>query len=279
MTIILVSKETFRPHQSEVIMRRSKAQTYFSQFSVLLLTVTSLALATLTPSLSTARTFKNAYISFEMLDTWKCQLEQTEWVCRSDDPQEAKEAVIILTAKEKGPTDSFPLYENHMNSSITTTSKSGSTLTSAVVYKAQTQRYNDQPWLDGLHRDSEVQNYFTRYLATIKDQIAILVTFSAHNKYYAKHSGNFTNTIKSLRVIASKDLLSRPDLGPLRGSGETLGAGIGQAMPADLLSAEDGGPQQTKKGLLQNEKLLGFGLLILAILLYIGYRIYKKGNE
>lgn len=46
-------------------------------------------------SLSEARTFKNAYISFEMLDTWKCKLEQTEWVCRAEDPQESKEAVII----------------------------------------------------------------------------------------------------------------------------------------------------------------------------------------
>ncbi|MGZ3690138.1 MAG: hypothetical protein ACXVAX_01460, partial [Pseudobdellovibrio sp.] len=67
-----------------------------------------------------SRTFKNAYISFDMQDNWKCNLEQTEWVCRSEDPQEAKEAVIILTAKEKGPTDSFPQYESHMNEPITT---------------------------------------------------------------------------------------------------------------------------------------------------------------
>ena len=273
MTIILVGKETLRPHQSEVIMRRPKV--YAFSFSAIL---AAFVFTTLINPSAQARTFKNAYISFEMLDTWKCNLEQTEWVCRSDDPQEAKEAVIILTAKEKGPTDSFPLYENHMNSSISTTSKSGVSLTSTVIYKAQQQRYNDQPWLDGLHRDSEVQNYFTRYLATIKDQIAILVTFSAHNKYYAKHSGHFTNTIKSLRVIASKDLLSRPDLGPLRGSGENLGAGIGQAMPADLLAADDNGAPSNKKSIFKNEKVLGIGLLILAILLYIGYRIYKKSQ-
>ncbi len=41
----------------------------------------------------------------------------------------------------------------------------------------------------------------------IKDQIAILVTFSAHNDKYAKHSLNFEKTIRSLRVIATKDLL------------------------------------------------------------------------
>ncbi len=222
-----------------------------------------------------SRTFKNAYISFEMLDNWKCNLEQTEWVCRAEDPQEAKEAVIILTAKEKGPTDTFPLYESHMSSPIVTQNKAGGTMTSNIVYKSAQLKVSDQPWLDALHGNSEVQNYLTRYLATIKDQIAILVTFSAHNKYYAKHSVNFANTVKSLRVIASKDLLSRPDLGPLRGAGETLGAGIGQAMPADLLASEDGS-SQSKKGIFKNKMVLGLIILLLALLLYIGLKIYQK---
>lgn len=261
MNIILGRKETLRPHQSEVIMFRLRA--------CFLLSILLFALS------SNARTFKNAYISFEMLDTWKCNLEQTEWVCRAEDPQEAKEAVIILTAKEKGPTDSFPIYENHLNTPITTTTKTGTSLTSTVTYKAQQNRINDHIWLDGLHTNSEVQNYYTRYLATIKDQIAILVTFSAHTKYYQKHSGHFINTIKSLRVIASKDLLSRPDLGPLHGSSETLGSGIGQAMPADLLAADDMG-SETKKGFLGNETVLGGGLLLLAILIYVGIKVYQK---
>lgn len=224
-----------------------------------------------------SRTFKNAYIAFEMQDNWTCKLEQTEWVCRAEDAQEAKEAVIILTAKEKGPTDSFSIYENHLNSSINTVTKMGSTLTSIVKYKAQRQKINDQDWLDGLHQDSEVKNYFTRYLATVKDQIAILVTFSAHNRFYSKHSPNFDKTIRSLRVIATKDLLSRPDLGPIRGSSDSLGTGIGQAMPADLLAAEDGGLDgDGQKGLLQNEMLLGLLLFILAIGGYVGFRIYQK---
>lgn len=222
-----------------------------------------------------SRTFKNAYISFEMQDNWKCNLEQTEWVCRAEDAQEAKEAVIILTAKEKGPTDSYPIYENHMNNPINTVTKTGTPLTSLVKYKAQSQKINDQSWLDGLHQDSEVQNYFTRYLATIKDQIAILVTFSAHNSHYAKHSPNFDKTIRSLRVIATKDLLSRPDLGPLAGAGDILGSGIGQAMPSDLL-ASDEGANSGKKSIFKNEMFLGFALFILAILIYIGLKIYQK---
>lgn len=214
-----------------------------------------------------------------MLDNWKCKLEQTEWVCRAEDPQESKEAVIILTAKEKGPTDSFPIYTEHLSKPMTLALRTGGTTQSAVTMPPREEVINDHKWLDAIHTGSEVQNYYTRYLATIKDQIAILVTLSVHNKYYTKHRAHFMNTVKSLRVIATKDLLSRPDLGPLRGSGEVLGAGVGQAMPADLLAAEDefgaaGGAG--KKGLLQNEMVLGGGLLLLIVGLYVGIKLYQK---
>ena len=69
----------------------------------------------LSSSLANAKIFRNAYISFEMPESWNCNLEQTEWVCRSEQGKEAKEAIIILTAKEVGPTDSLALYEGHLN--------------------------------------------------------------------------------------------------------------------------------------------------------------------
>lgn len=158
----------------------------------------------LTTSLADAKVFKNGYISYEMQDNWDCKLEITEWVCRATDPEEAKEALIVVTAKEKGPTDSFEIYTDHMNKSIENISKGGATLNSTVKYPTQEQKINNHRWLDSLHQDSEIANYFTRYLATINGEIAILVTFSAHNRFYAKHSSNFDLTIRSLRVTTDK---------------------------------------------------------------------------
>lgn len=225
-----------------------------------------------------ARTFKNAYISFEMVDSWRCKLEQTEWVCRSEDPQESKEAVIILTAKERGPTDSFPIYYDHMNKPMTMIQKNGATGQSTITIPPKELNVNDQKWLDSLHVNSEVQNYYTRYLATIKDDIAILVTFSVHNKYFAKHSANFMNTVKSLRVIAPKDLTSNPSAGPLRGAGETLGVGISGAMPSDLLAGDDGmsDGKGGKGGPFENKLFLGLIILILAIMAYVGIKMFQK---
>jgi hypothetical protein len=229
-------------------------------------------------SFSEARTFKNAYISFEMQDSWKCKLEQTEFVCRSEDPQEAKEAVIIFTAKEKGPTDSFPIYFEHLNKPITAPAKTGATLTSTVTIAPREVLINDQKWLDSLHINSEIQNYYTRYLPTIKDQIAVLITFTAHNSKYQKHATHFAETVKSLRVIASKDLNSSTSGGGIGGaSGAGMFGSVNNAInPNDLLSEENASADQGKGGLLSNELFLGFLLLLLAAAAYIGIKIYQK---
>ncbi|MGZ3774006.1 MAG: hypothetical protein ACXVCY_16195 [Pseudobdellovibrionaceae bacterium] len=220
-----------------------------------------------------AKVFRNAYISFEMPETWKCNLEQTEWVCRSEQNKESKEAIIILTAKEVGPTDTFPLYESHMNTPIALNIRGGGTTESKIVYKAKNVQINDQPWLDSLHLGSEVPNYFTRYLATIKDKIAVLVTFSAHKQFYTKYSQDFFKAVMSLRVIASKSLLTKPDIGPIRPGSETLGAPIGSAMPADMLQGEG---LEEKKAPDNKKKLLLAGAAILAAL---GVAIYLRGQK
>lgn len=183
-----------------------------------------------------AKIFRNAYVSFELPETWKCVLEHTEWVCRSEIDKESKEAIIILTAKEVGPTDSFEAYIQHLN---TPQSNSGKTagVPSKIIYPPKKVQINDHTWIDGLHMASEVPNYFTRYLATIKDKVAVLVTFSAHKNHYTRYSQDFFKAVQSLRVIASKNLLGRPDT-PLRPGQETLGAPINTAMPGNLDGVE-----------------------------------------
>lgn len=217
-----------------------------------------------------AKVFRNAYISFEMPETWKCNLEQTEWVCRSEQSKESKEAIIILTAKEVGPTDTFPLYENHLNEPINSNLK-GTSQISKVVYKSKTVLINDQNWLDSLHMGSEVANYFTRYLATIKDRIAILVTFSAHKQFYTKYSQDFFKAVMSLRVIATKNIGARPDVGPIRPGTETLGAPIGSAMPTDMYQQPEQQPEQGGKN-----KMLLVGAVILAAL---GILIFLRSRK
>jgi hypothetical protein len=214
-----------------------------------------------------AKTFRNAYISFELPQGWNCNLEQTEWVCRSESSKESKEAIIILTAKEVGPTDSMPQYEQHLNTPITLPLKTGGSTESKIVYKAKTVQINDQSWMDGLHLGSEVQSYFTRYLATIKGRIAVLVTFSAHKQFYTKYSQDFFKAVMSLRVTETKNIGNTPDLGPIRPGGGTLGPGSFQGAMQDTANPDEMNSNGGKGG--NKMMLLGIAVILAAAGVYI----------
>lgn len=222
-----------------------------------------------------AKTFKNAYISFEMPETWKCTLEHTEWVCRNEGLAEGKEAIIVLTAKEVGPTDSFDAYTQHLSQPQTPPT----TKVPSKVMKPPVQaKINDQIWIDGLHLGSEVGNYYTRYMATIKDRISILVTLSAHQNFYTKYSSEFVKVIQSLRVLATPNLLSQ--------SGEALRPGSGGIFSgspiqnpgmadANLAASDSEGSGFGSNGEKTRMLFIGLGVLLLALGIFVILKVRK----
>lgn len=225
-----------------------------------------------------AKIFKNTYVSFEYPDNWDCHLENTEWICRASTDKESKEAIIVLTAKEVGPVDTFDGYISHLATPQTPIYKGKQGIKSKVVYPPKKVNINDQPWVDGLHSASEVPNYFTRYLATVKDKIAILFTCTAHKDFYTKYNMAFFKAVQSLRVIANKNLLESPN--GVRASGETLGSAIGPAMPSDLIigEAEPTAPVATNSGGGSKGLLIGLAIILAALGVYIFIKSRKK-NE
>ncbi len=198
-----------------------------------------------------AKRFRNAYVSFELPPNWNCKLEGSEWVCENDFSQKTKEAIIILTAKEVGPTDTLPAYLAHLQTPRTIAGRGGASSKSQVIHVKE-RIIGGQMWVDGMHLGSEVGPYFTRYLATIKDRISILITFSAHKQHYTKYSADFIKAVESLKVVATKDTLG--NRGGDSGSrvGETIGAPIGQNIPSieGDLPAEGSGGRGSKYGIL-----------------------------
>ena len=224
----------------------------------------------LTSSWSQAKTFRNAYVSFELPPNWKCHLEQTEWICRSQNQQQSREAIIIITAKEEGPSDSLNSYMRHLKTPRLVTNRSGQN-TQSKIFHAKEYKINNQPWVDGWHLGSELPPYYTRYLATIKSKIAILVTFSAHKKYYTRYSKDFFNAIKSLRVIASKGLINRPNVN-IRPGSEKIGQPITNLM-GDMMGEDD--IEENLGSSSEDDSSLIFALAFLLIAVG-GYIFYKK---
>src|SRR5271156_4831665 len=95
---------------------------------------TLLVLALLVCSQAHAKLFRNAYVSFELPPNWNCKLEGSEWVCENDFAGKTKEAIVILTAKEVGPTDTLAAYLAHMQTPRTITGRGGVPSKSQIIH-------------------------------------------------------------------------------------------------------------------------------------------------
>ena len=245
----------------------------------------------LAPEKAEAKKFRNSYVSFELPDRWDCYLENTAWVCRyaiskscigpkassktcKAQRKKTKEAIVILTAKEVGPKDSYKVYYNHLKKSRPIVTKKGRRSNSKIIH-VKPVNIDKHKWVDGMHLGSEIPHYYTRYLATIKGNIAVLVTFCAHKLFYTKYSSQFFRAIKSLRVVATKaSMAKRNEIRP-KGSGR-LGQNI---MPDGLL--DDMNDNDFGDGAASNEGSGSSNILYLIafLLMAVGVYIWFKRRE
>jgi len=230
----------------------------------------SIAFFALSSRPANAAIFKNEYVSFELADRWRCTFEQTEWICRTNE-QGTSEAIIILTAKQVGPQDTLDAYQSFLKQPRKIVSRTGQPLMS-TVYQVKKESINNQVWVDGFHFSSEVPNYYTRYLASIKDNIAVLVTFSAHKLYFTKYSADFFHAIRSLNVVISKSAVS----GSSEYATSMTGSDINGLMPAEQSDGDVYGEAGSGELSEQTKSLLG-GIILLGVVGF--YLLAKKSGK
>jgi len=149
------------------------------------------------------KTFSNQYCQFELPNGWQCAIEGSEWVCQSENKDRKKEAIIILAAKFRGPQDSLAEYQKYLQDTKTFTLPGGKVQRSEPKY-ANTKGINGHQWVDALHLASEVPGFYTRYLATVKEDLGVAVTFSVTKDLYSAYQPIFDNVIATLRVFRQK---------------------------------------------------------------------------
>lgn len=238
-----------------------------------------------------AKVFRNSYVSFELPSKWDCYLENTAWICRyaiskkclgknssskicKAQRKKTKEAIIILAAKEVGPKDSFKAYYDHLKKPRPII-MSGNKRSNSKIIHLKPLSIEKHKWIDGMHLGSEIPYYYTRYLATLKGNIAVLVTFSAHKLFYTKYSNEFFRAIKSLRVIATKaSTVSKREMG--KKNVGVLGGNIGAHLNTLLDEASEDGFDGDSSENSSSNMLLVFGALLLALL---GVFIWFRGRR
>jgi hypothetical protein len=160
----------------------------------------ALLAAGLAPTGARAAKFANQFSEFELPPQWACNLEGAEWVCQSANDAKKRDAIIVLAAKLKGDQDSLDQYLNYLKQPKTYTSIQGKPVKSEMKY-AKTVSINSHPWVDALHLESEIPGFYTRYLATIQQDIGVLVTYSINKNKYQDYLKDFESMVNTLKVF------------------------------------------------------------------------------
>lgn len=152
---------------------------------------------------SYAKLFSTEFVQFQLPTGWECTLEGTEWLCQSDNKDRQKEAIIIMAAKERGSQDTLEGYTSYLKEKKTYTLPNRKSQVSEPRY-TKLKVVNDTKWVDSLHLASEVPGFYTRYLATVKGDLGIAVTFSTGKDHYDSYQPVFEKVIESMRAFVIK---------------------------------------------------------------------------
>ncbi|OFZ26783.1 MAG: hypothetical protein A2381_06485 [Bdellovibrionales bacterium RIFOXYB1_FULL_37_110] len=221
-----------------------------------------------------AKDFANQYTSFSLPEGWECGLEGSEWVCQHTNKDRKKEAIIILAAKIRGSQDNITDYMSYLKKVKSFTLPGGKTQYSEPKYTTQ-KTIHSHPWIDSLHLASEVPGFYTRYMATIKEDLGIAVTFSVAKSHYNEYQGVFDRIIETLRVFRDKSKTS--DQYTAKGARGSL---LGESGIYDP-DANNLDIQKQKQGRRSTSAAAEAGsyLIMLLILGGVGYYLYSKKKK
>ena len=214
------------------------------------------------------KTFQNSYVAFEVPDNWSCLQEGVAWTCTPQNQVEAKEAVIVLAAKVAGPEDNLNNFLNFLKTPKKITTKIGTPMPSSVMSAAERDLAGHK-WIQAQHLGSEVQDYYTLYLATVKSQLAILVSFSAEKGRFKYYNPIFDKAIKTLRIVAGNQLLFPKN--QQNNSSDVIGIQVPVNQPVENMM-----PPPERKG--RSSKFI-FILIILATAIGAGAYIFTTQRK
>jgi hypothetical protein len=174
----------------------------------------AIAVLALLCSQANAKRFSSKYCEFELPSGWECALEGSEYVCQSENADRKKESIIILAAKIRGEQDTLDEYMAYLKKTKEYNLPGGKKQISEPKHTKMT-TINEHQWVDALHLASEVPGFYTRYLATVKEDLGVAVTFSVTKDLYATYQPIMDKLISTLRVFRQK----KADFSGLRGDG------------------------------------------------------------
>jgi len=147
-----------------------------------------------------AKIWSTEFIRIDLPEGWSCTREEIDYVCQPDSLKERTEALIIVVVKSTNEVDDkLETYEEILKGTREMYDLARQKYTSQVRY-VKRNNINGRDWVDSLHLGSEIPGFYTRYLASINEKVAGLVTYSIAESVFPKYGEMLDNAVKSLKL-------------------------------------------------------------------------------
>ena len=135
---------------------------------------------------SFGKTFRSKFVTLDLPPNWDCQQEELDWVCQPENPNLRHEAILVIVTKAVDPKDdTLDKYKSYLKDPKKMRDLLGNSYTSEVKYVRE-KKIRDHVWVDSLQIGAEVPGFFSRYLASTKDQIAAMISYHVAESVFPK---------------------------------------------------------------------------------------------
>lgn len=219
---------------------------------------------------ASAKTFRSSFVRFELPPNWSCAQEELDWVCSPESLEDRSEALVIVVTKEVNAVDdTFDKYKEILKAPKPMRDLVGNAYTSQVKY-VRDKPIKNHPWVDSLHLGSEIPGFYTRYVASIKDRIAALITYSVSETVFAKHGPALDAMIESAELIFDPKVFEEAKKSGILPS-RSLMSGARREPVLESDAKADDAPSSN----LDPMQVIGGLILVLGIAFYV----YKKRKQ
>ncbi len=229
-------------------------------------------LGLLLATVAQAKTFRTNFIKLELPPGWDCKREELDYTCQPENLADRSEVLMVIVTKEKNEVDdNLKKYEEVLRAPKNMRDLLGNSYQSKVV-QTRTRPIRGHDWVDSLQQGSEIPGFYTRYVATTKDKIAALVTYSIAETVYAKWSKPMDDVIESMEIFFDPKAFSEA---LKSNAGSLLGARGGSSKNRFAPKDEEENPTPVSEGGLDPKQLVA----ILAALGVVAYVLYKRKRK
>lgn len=220
-------------------------------------------------STASAKTFISKFVTLELPPNWDCQQEELDWVCQPENVNLRNEALVVVVTKAANPSDdTLAKYEEYLKNPKQMRDLVGNTYTTDIKYTKQ-KKIRDQIWIDSLQIGSEVPGFISRYVTSIKEQVAALISYHVAESAFPKWAETLDKMIDTAELRfdpkAFEEIMRSQNM---KLFGNRAG-GAGQRKPTATQEALKE-PEGESADLMMN--ILGAALIVGAI----GFLIYRK---